>query len=242
MLITRPVGQGRTLARRVRAAGGRPILLPGVALRAEPASVRTDLRMALADDVAIFISPAAVRFAARLMPLRGSARIACVGAGTARVLARHGVDEVIVPSATQDSTGLLAHPALLDVRGRTVAVIGAPGGRGTLQRHLRERGAKLREVRVYRRVPARLDQRHRDALRRMRGDAHVLLSSAETLRCLQAALAGEDWRRLLTARAVVSSERIAAAARRAGFERVSVAGSALGADLLKRAAELNATA
>ncbi len=240
VLITRPVGQGRALARRVRALGGRPVGLPGVSLRAAPDATRAALQAALDDELVIFTSPAAARFAARLAPLRGRARVACVGAGTARVLARQGAGEVIVPRTTHDSAGLLAHPALAAVRGRRIAVVGAPGGRGALQRGLRERGAKLREVHVYRRVPARLDRRHRQALHRLRGNAYVLLSSTGILRNLRAALDEPDWQRLVAAHAVVSSGRIAAAARRAGFARVSVAGSALGGALLERVAELNA--
>lgn len=240
VLITRPVGQGRTLARRVRALGGWPLLLPGVSLRAAEPAPLDALKAALEGDLALFTSPAAARFAARLAPLRGRARIAAVGRGTAHVLARHGVDDVLVPQAMQDSEGLLAHPALADVRGRAVAVVGAPGGRGVLQRRLRERGARIVDVSVYRRVPARLDRRHRQALRHLRRRHYVLLSSVETLRCLQAALAGADWRRITAGVAVVSSARVAAAARRAGFARVAQAGSALGGALLAQTLALEA--
>lgn len=240
VLITRPVGQGRTLAHRVRALGGRPVLLPGLSLRAvQPStSLRAALQEALAGDLVLFTSPAAVRFAARLMPLSGGARFGAVGRGTARALARHGVDERIVPHTTQDSEGLLAHPALADVRGRAVAVVGAPGGRGMLQRRLRERGARVTDVAVYRREPARLDARHRQAVRQLRGKHCILLSSARTLANLQAALKGQDWQRVTTGVAVVSSARMETAARQAGFERVIRAKSALGEALLDKAASL----
>lgn len=241
VLITRPVGQGRALARRVRANGGRSVLLPGVSLQAMSATSAADVRMALNDELVIFTSPAAVRFAARLTPLRLHAKVAAVGAGTARMLARHGVAHVIVPDTAQNSEGLLAHAALGEMRGCTVAVIGAPGGRGTLQQVLRQRGAHVRDLHVYRRVPARLSRRHRDALRELHDDAYILLSSAQTLACLQAALHGDDWQRVVAAHAVVSSERIAEAARQAGFDRVSVAASALDADLLACVVELHAS-
>lgn len=240
VLITRPVGQGRTLARQVRAMGGRPVLLPGVSLCAVPEATATDLRAALQDDLIVFTSPAAVRFAARLAPLHGCAGMAAVGVGTARMLARHGVTHVVVPRTTQNSEGLLAHAALDDMRGRKVAVIGAPGGRGTLQQALRQRGARVREVHVYRRVPARLDRRHHEAVRELRGDVYILLSSAETLDCLHAALDDDDWQRIVAARAVVSSERMGAAARQAGFGYVKMAGSALSADLLACAVQWHA--
>src|SRR5690625_1088031 len=151
VLVTRPVGQGRALARQVRALGGEPLLLPGVALRAAgpQASLRVELESALDGDVVLFTSPAAVRFAARLAPLDGRARIGAVGRATADALRRHGVEDVIAPADRQDSEGLLAHPALAAVRGRAVTVVGAPGGRGVLQKRLRGCGARVADVHVY---------------------------------------------------------------------------------------------
>lgn len=241
VLITRPAGQGRALARRVQALGGRALLLPGVSLRPMPdaPAARAALRHALDGDMVVFTSPAAVRFAAALAPLEGPARVATVGRGTARALHHHGVDEVLVPAERQDSEGLLAHPAMADLRGMRVAVVGAPGGRGVLQSGIREHGADMQRVHVYRRVPARLDARHVRALRALRLPAYILLSSAETLACLERALQGEGWRHVRAAHAVVSSGRIERMARASGFRQVAVAGSALGDDLLRRVVELN---
>lgn len=79
--ITRPAGTAASLARAVRKLGGTPILLPGSSLRAAPAA--TDacawLKAALDCDVVIFTSPAAVRFAQRLAPLRSRAQMLEVG-------------------------------------------------------------------------------------------------------------------------------------------------------------------
>lgn len=136
----------------------------------------------------------------------------------------------------QDSEGLLEHPALRDLRGRRVALVGAPGGRGVLREQLAARGARLRELHVYRRVPPRLDRRHVDALSRLRPSARVLLSSAEALHNLQQLLPPSAWVRLCAATAVVSSARLAAAACAAGFARIVPAASALSADLLDAAA------
>ncbi|HET7268432.1 MAG TPA: uroporphyrinogen-III synthase [Oleiagrimonas sp.] len=239
VLITRPVGQGRALACRVRALGGQPLLLPGVSLRAIESGeqVHEALECALAGDVVLFTSPAAVRFAARVLPLHGRARVAAVGAATARALRRHDVGDVIEPSGRQDSEGLLAHPALASVRGCAVAVIGAPGGRGVLQQRLRERGARVTEVAVYQRVPARLDRRHRQAVRGLRQRHVVLLSSVQTVQRLQRLLDAADWRHVVAGTAVVSSQRVADAARQAGFERVVRAASALTDALLTGAVQ-----
>jgi len=235
VVITRPAGTAAPLARRVRALGGEPLALPGLSLRgAEDARAAAKaLRAALRDDVLVFTSPAAVRFAARLAPLRTRATVLAVGQGTARALRRHGM-AALAPER-QDSEGLLEQPALRELRGRRVALIGAPGGRGLLREQFAARGAELRELHVYRRVAPRLLRRHLDAVAALPRSARVLLSSAEALDNLRALLPPAAWTRLCAATAVASSERLAAAARAAGFTRVRIAASALAADLLAAA-------
>jgi uroporphyrinogen-III synthase len=133
--ITRPAGTGAAWARRVRELGGTPLLLPGASLR--PASgtlvaCRT-LRAALACDVAIFTSPAAVRFAQRLGLPGTRAHILAPGAGTLRALARAGFAHAEAP-AREDSEGILELPVLQHIGGRRIGIIGAAGGRGLLDR------------------------------------------------------------------------------------------------------------
>lgn len=236
VVITRPAGTASALARRVRALGGIPLLLPGLSLRgvADAADARDGLRTALMAELIVFTSPAAVRHAAALGPLQTTATVLAVGQGTARALRRHGVGAPLAPQR-QDSEGLLEHPVLHDLRGRRVALIGAPGGRGVLRGQLAARGARLHELHVYRRVPPRLDRRHVEALRQLPASARVLLSSAEALHNLQRALPAAAWKRLCTATAVASSERLAEAAHAAGFARIVTAASALSADLLAAA-------
>jgi uroporphyrinogen-III synthase len=235
VVITRPSGTATTMVRQVRARGGQPLLLPGLALRAalDETLARAQLRAALADDLLLFTSPAAVRFAARLAPLRTDATVLAVGEGTARALRRHRIDASV--PARRDSEGVLAHPLLRDVRGRRIALIGAPGGRGVLREQLMRRRAELREVHVYRRAAPRLDQRHVDAVLRLPPSALVLLSSAEALRNLTHQLPVMALQRLCAATAVVSSERLATAAQAAGFTRIVRAASALGTNLLDAA-------
>lgn len=234
VVITRPAGTGSALARQVRRLGGLPLLLPGLSLRDvdDPAKAATALAEALNDELLVFISPASVRFAAHLLPLHTQAIVLAVGQGTARALRSHGVDTPLAPTRRQDSEGVLDHAALADVRGKRVALIGAAGGRGVLRAELAARGARLREVHVYRRTAPRWQQRQLDAVMALPPDARVLLSSAEALGCLRDGLPAAAFAALRAAVAVVSSERVAEVARGAGFTRVTVAASAMGADLL----------
>jgi uroporphyrinogen-III synthase len=236
VVITRPVGTATALARRVRACAGVPLLLPGLALRRaiDPLATRAALRAALTDDLLIFTSPAAASHAAALLPLRTTASVLAVGQGTAMTLRRHGIAAPLTPRR-QDSEGLLELPLLRELGGRRVALIGAPGGRGVLREQLAARGAQLRELHVYRRVPPRLDRRHVDALLQLPASARVLLSSAEALRNLHQLLPPSAWQRLCAATAVVSSERLAEACQVAGFTRIVLAASATSEDLLDAA-------
>jgi uroporphyrinogen-III synthase len=152
-------------------------------------------------------------------------------------LQRHGVDAQ-VPASRQDSEGVLALPSLQHPHGRRVALIMAPGGRGLMQQRLAELGAVVREVHVYQRAASRLTRRHEQAVQQLPAMACVLISSAEALHNLQQQLSAAAWERLCQAIAVVSSERIEAAARTAGFRRTHRAASAVQADLLAAACEV----
>lgn len=236
LIITRPVGSATAFTHRIRAQGGVPLLLPGLALRnvTDQQGARAGLRAALTDELLIFTSPAAVRFAVHLAPLRAGGAVLAVGQGTAQALRRQGIATVWVP-ARQDSEGLLSHPLLHLPQGRRISVIGAPGGRGLLRAQLQQRGAQLREVHVYRREPPRLDRRHVEKLMALPASALLLLSSHEALRNLLRLLPAAALQRLRTATAVVSSERLVTAVADAGFSRRVLAASALSADLLDAA-------
>ena len=238
VVITRPAGTGSSVARLVRRLGGVPLLLPGLSLRHvdDPGQAAAALGAALGDDLLVFTSPAAVRFAARMVPLRTQATVLAVGQGTARALRLQGVQAPLAPVQRQDSEGLLDHPALADLRGRRVALIGAAGGRGVLRTELATRGAQLREVHVYRRAPPRWQRHQLEAVTALSSDARVLLSSAEALGCLRVGLPVAAYAALTNAVAVVSSARLAEAAREAGFRQVVVAASAMAADMLVAAA------
>lgn len=231
------------MARRVRKLGGIPVSVPGLSLRATEDAVTVDsaLRLALEGDVLVFTSPAAVRFAADVLPLATRAVMIAVGRGTARALRTANVIDVRFPEISQNSEGVLALPELADISGKRVALVGAPGGRGVLREQLVLRGAVLDEIHVYHRVAPRIDRRHIDPLLKLTRRSTVLLSSAEALDHLHRALIAPAWRKLVQAVAVVSSERLRDMARGVGFERVVVARSAMPVDLLEAAAGVSFT-
>jgi uroporphyrinogen-III synthase len=240
VIITRPSASAASIRRRVRALGGTPIGIPGSALEAvdDPARARRELRATRDADVVVFVSPAAVRFAWKLLPGLRFARTTAVlapGAGSARALRRRGVAMAVHPPQRQDSEGLLALPQLARVRRRRVAIIGAPGGRDLLARELRARGAHLQPVEVYRRRAPRLSGRHFLRLERTPGPLISLFSSAEALGHLHALLPAPLFAHLAASECIVSSERLAEVARTLGFARVHIATSPAPAALLAAA-------
>lgn len=237
LVVTRPSATAQGLKRRIRSLGGTALGLPGMSLRAiaERGPARTALAAARSADVVVFVSPAAVRFAFEVHPGLRFARaslVCAIGAATARALARRGLPRVLWPRQRQDSEGLLALPELAHLRGKRVALIGAPGGRDLLAQTLRERRAKLTHIHVYTRAAPRYNRAQIGALEHASAPLVTLLSSADVLANLRATLPLDLFARLAAGELVVSSERLAAAARASLFANVHIAASALPADLL----------
>ena len=239
LVVTRAPGTSASLARGIRAAGGRVVLLPGLALRAsaDHATMRAAIREVPRFDAWIFTSPAAVRFGLPLvgaLKKRARARVFAIGEGTARALARHAIVATIPPDRA-DSEGLLALPELKAVRGQRIALVGAPGGRDLIAPTLRRRGARIDAVHVYRREPSRLNARHFDALDAAPDPLITLLSSGEALSNLVAAVPARLLTRLRAQALVVSSARLVALAREHAFAQIVAARSAIPRDLLAAA-------
>lgn len=234
VILTRPVGRMRALANAVRRLGHQPVALPTASI-VPPDDVdaaRRALRRAAAADVVIFTSVAAVAGATALLPgWTPGGRLLAVGPSTARAGQRRGWT-VATPDGRYDSEALLALPDLAALRGRTVALITAPDGRGRLQEALAERGARVDEVFVYRRRTPRWDRRHHRALIAAPARRATLASSTEALAVLARQLDRAEIATLRRGLLVAASARVAAAARADGWRDVVVAASALPRDLL----------
>lgn len=235
VIVTRPSGQGHGLCRALRRRGIAAISLPAMRLAPvtdDEAAARA-LRHAFAGDLAVFTSPKAVQQAHRLLAAQAvrKARLIAVGEATARALDEIGWGPAITPPGS-GSEAVLQLACLRQPRGARVAVIGAAGGRSLLPDTLAERGAQVARVPVYRRLPARLDARHWQALEAARGVLVTTATSARSLQMLSTRVPEAGWRRLLAGIALASSERLQAHAQALGFARIARADSATDADLL----------
>lgn len=219
VISLRPSGDHEPLRRAAaRAGGGLIALSPWRIVPRGDAPARSALRDALAAPVIVFTSPASVRAAGRLLGLhpRSGQTWCAVGSGTAAALRRLGVRDVEVPSR-MDTEGLLALPALQEVRDRDIGLVTAPGGRGELAPALQARGARVVRADVYAREPVRIAASSLRRLREVREPLVLALSSGEAVQRVLDAVPSDVRERLRQARVVAASDRLAALARGLGF-------------------------
>ena len=151
VLVTRARTQASGLAARLEALGAEVVQAP--AIRIEPLPFeppvldRYDIVVVTSANGVELLLPGDVR------PLHG-VTVAAIGPATARALRERGIVPDVVP-AEAVSESLLA--ALGEVGGRRVLVATAEGARDVLPAGLRERGAHVDVVHLYRTVPEPVD-------------------------------------------------------------------------------------
>lgn len=241
VISLRPQGEHAALRRAAARHGAGVLALSPWRLRGrDDDATRSDLQRALDCTRVLFTSPAAVRFAARLQPLRargGQVWIA-VGSGTAAALRRAGIDRVVVPER-MDSEGLLALPTLQALQGDAIGLVSAPQGRDLLATQLRERGAPLRRADVYERVVVALPASALARLRRLPAPAVIALSSGLALQQVLTQLPADLRARFQALPVVAASARLAELAREVGFANVHRAAGPRPAQLASAAAGLS---
>jgi uroporphyrinogen-III synthase len=178
----------------------------------------------------IFISANAVRFGLDWIDsywpqLPTGLHWYAIGERTASMLSTRGL-EPLTPGDEMTSEGLLAVPALQEVRGQRVLIVRGVGGRETLRETLEARGAHVDGLACYRRQPVPLQGGVLNALLEDEQVALVLLSSGEGLAHLTALLPHGETTKLQELAVVVPSQRVAESARSLGWQHVLVAGNA----------------
>lgn len=164
VLVTRPQGLGEDLVQAIESRGGEAVLMPAIAI--EPLQPDTselaELSTLPAGGLAIFASRNAVAWGARYLP-QPRPRVAAIGPSTASALAELGLTPDVRPAGftTED---LLAQPEFENLSGVRVFIIRGESGRDALATGLKARGARVRYLDVYRRVPAPLDPQRRAQL------------------------------------------------------------------------------
>lgn len=224
IVVTRPREQALPLARRIEQAGGHPVVFPLLEITpaADPQALRDAVARLAQFDLAIFISPNAVRYGMQAIraagPLPLQLQIATVGQGSVRALHEFGVKAVIAPKDRFDSEALLALPELQQVAGRRVAIFRGDGGRELLGDTLQARGAAVEYVECYRRSRPQQDTAALD------GEIDALtVTSSEALGYLWEMLDAAARERLAAVPLFVPHARIAEKARTLGWLEVTPA-------------------
>ncbi len=197
--VTRARAQASTLAARLAELGAEVIEAP--AIRIEP------LNPPLPDlsdyDLLCVTSPngadqlfAALHDARQLAGLN----VAAIGPGTARALRSHGIEADIVP---ERSVAEALIEALADLPVKRALIARAEEARGVLEDSLRQRGAEVDLLALYRTVAEPLDQAARTAAL---GADYATFTSASSARFFHAAAGTLDGPRLVSIGPVTSAQ------------------------------------
>lgn len=213
VLVTRPERQADGLVQAIESEGGVAIRFPVIEARpTAQADVIAMTETLQIPNIAILVSANAVRFGLRYA---GDAAIAVVGPATARAVEQSGRQVDIRSPGGFNSEQLLATPELQDVAGKVVRIIRGNGGRELLASTLRERGAVVEYLEVYRRVVPDYDESEIAAIVdrwRAGGIDVVTILSVETLRNLVELLPAEGLEYLGKTRLVTPASRVIKAA------------------------------
>ncbi len=227
MLVTRAAHQSAPLCERIRQHGGDPIPFPALEISDpdDPEQARSQLARIDRFDIAVFISPNAVRHGLALLeePRRlNRLKIAAVGKSTARALAQAGVDVDITPADRFDSEALLAQPALQQVNGAEILILRGHGGRPLLGDTLQQRGATVTYAEVYRRRCPKADPT--ELLRRWPTAVQIVTTtSIDILNNLVTLLGSDGAQRLRNTPLLVVSRRMQHAAQKLGCRHIVLA-------------------
>jgi uroporphyrinogen-III synthase len=232
VVLTRPRQEAGRWAQALAARGHEVLLLPLIEIGPAP-DVQALRRAAGAlseYQAAMFVSGSAVNGFSREgtppWPWPAGTRAWCTGPGTARALREAGVPAANIDAPASDSaqfdsealwalvsTQVRAGARVLLVRG--AGTDGQPAGRDWMASRLQAAGVQVDTVAAYtRHVPSWSVQERAAASEAARDGSTWLLSSSEAVANFQALLPGVP---LSQARAIATHERIAQAAREAGF-------------------------
>ena len=221
ILVTRAAHQSQGLVGMIRDCHGCAIELPGIEIW--PAQNSDDAKelMQQSWDWVIFVSPNAVRFALKLLPISEwrYQGIGAVGATTGRLLREAGFRVDLIPSQGYDSEGLLSLPELSQLRDQQILIIRGEGGRALLGDTLEARGGKVRYAEVYQRVKPETPVD--TLLDRWSEEIHLVTATSKEVLNNLVGMFGISGSELLTQTPlVVISERMVQEAERLGFREI----------------------
>ena len=239
ILVTRSRHQSENLCRLIEQQGWQAIRFPVIDIQAKPLSTEDIERIQSIEQYQhiFFVSVNAVNFALKLFngKIDCLQKVACVAVGKAsyQSLSAYGISNVLVPEQGFNSEAILAMPEIQDLTGLSCLIIRGEGGRELLADSLRERGASVDYLEVYKRVMPTSDSRLIEAYLHHKTLAAILIYSGEALHNLVQMLAKQEIiKNMLNVPLVVISERVQALAKKIGFKNIIVAAEASDAAMM----------
>ncbi len=242
IVVTRPREQAAPFARALRDRGARVVLAPAIAFRPPRSWSALDraLKRLRQYDALIFTSANGVsrffdRMRHRAIDVRTleGVRLIAIGPATASAVEARGLRVGMVPEDYR-SEGIIETLSRVDLRGHRILIPRAQAARDVLPRTLRQRGARVEVVPVYRTVPARAGRAAiRSALQRGGPDLITFTSSSTVTSFARLFRDRRAARRLRRVPVGVIGPITAATARREGFRVAVMPRGSTGPDLVE---------
>lgn len=217
ILVTRPEPDASRLAKKLQQAGARTYLYS--VLKIVPLFPKDQLNTVLKqeDSIFIFVSKHAVASIFQIIKaLPETSQVLAIGPGTAQELTKYHI-KAIIPSCKNYSTESLLNLTLLNhVKDRNVTIFSGEDGRTVLQETLKQRGANVAVVPVYRRVHQTENNLSLSDWQENRINI-IITTSIDSLKALIALLTPEQQLWLKQQKLVVISARMADFAKKLGF-------------------------
>ena len=223
-MVTRPAHLATELIDAIQQQGGEVICYPTVIIEPidSPAQRQHHQQLISQSDLVILISKNAIEYAHKLIDhtLLTERTLAVVGQKSADhffSLFQHPVD--IIPTISFDSEGLLATTELQSgsIKSKNIVIIRGEGGREHLANRLRERGAIVDYLELYRRKIPEGSDRSPDPDWQSGNIDVVITSSNAILENLYAMTSDENRDALLKTPQIVASQRGQKVAAQLGF-------------------------
>jgi uroporphyrinogen-III synthase len=156
ILVTRPAGLHDNLCAQLNAVGANAIHYAAIEITSPADSSSREYARDHFDefDIAIFISPTAVRAGLEFISINtATCQLAAIGSRSQAALEQAGLDVAIKPEG-HDSESLLRHAALQQqtVTGKNIIIFRGEDGRDILGDELKRRGAQVHYAAMYARI------------------------------------------------------------------------------------------
>lgn len=241
-LVARPALKAYGTQQALQEAGFEAAIAPVISIDiSQNAVLNQDFKNTTA-DIIIFTSTHAVDWLTQqaLTITKSTVKIICVGQSTAKalvsILSEGMAPNIIVPKS-ENSEGILALPILNAVSNQSILILKGEGGRELLASTLSSRGAKVRELAVYKRVLNNADAIS-EAGKYTFKQAHIRCIIVTSVEIAQALLHIYDYNWLQKLPWMVASERIKDYATQRGIASIFVSEGASNQAIVECATQL----